>query len=116
MNKKRKVVKQHTPPDRDPIILSVGEAVEVINRETGHPEWQDWVWCVSISSGLAGWVPKQYLDAAGSSAIATKQYSANELAANPGDELEIYYHLNGWAWCVNAAGRQGWVPEENLEM
>ena len=109
-----KVIKEHLPPKRADITLSVGENVEVGKEDTSNPAWKKWVWCVS-KSGLTGWVPKQVLRIEGNIGTVIKGYTSVELHVQPNDELTIHNHLNGWAWCTDASGADGWVPEENFE-
>lgn len=115
MDKIRKVTRQHLQPQREDLILSIGETVEVGEEDSENPNWKNWIWCISKESGLSGWVPKQYLDIDGISGKAIKAYSSSELPVLPGDKLTTHYYLNGWAWCTDSSGTQGWVPEENFE-
>lgn len=115
MTEKRKVTKKHLPPKRKNIVLSISEIVEVGKEDSSNPNWKNWVWCVSQKSGIAGWVPKQYLNINGNSGTVIKEYSSLELPVISGDELTVHYHLNGWAWCTDTSGIQGWVPDENFK-
>lgn len=115
MAKKRTVTKEHLPPKREDIFLSVGEIVEVGKEDLSNPNWKNWVWCISKKSGLTGWVPKQYLTINRNVGTVIKEYSSVELHVSVGDELTTHYYLNGWAWCTDSADNQGWVPEENFE-
>lgn len=115
MIEKRTVIKKHVPPKREDLILSVGEKVEVGKEDASNPLWKNWVWCISKKSNLSGWVPKQYLHIIGNTGTAIKEYSSVELRVIIGDELTIHFYLNGWGWCTDTAGNQGWVPNENFE-
>ena len=44
-----------------------------------------------------------------------RDYSAQELDVDTGDEVVLEYELGGWCWCKHADGRCGWVPTEHLE-
>jgi len=114
MNEKREIYRKHIPPSQEAIELAVGEIVKVGREDKENPGWKNWLWCTSKSTGLSGWVPKQYLNICGDTGKAIKAYSAIELQVEPGEVVEIGYHLNGWAWCKNEPGFQGWVPEENF--
>ena len=70
------------------------------------------MWCIATETGLAGWVPKQYLSIDGALGTVVKGYSSAEMAVELGDELTVEYYLNGWGWCTDDSGKQGWVPEE----
>ena len=115
MYEKRKIIKQHLPPERKDMVLSVGEEVEIGKEDSSNPNWKNWVWTVSKKSGLSGWVPKQYLSIKENIGTVLKEYSSVELPVTKGDELSIHYYLNGWGWCMDSSGNQGWVPEENFE-
>ncbi len=97
--------------DSDPLILRAGEGVTLGQHDT---EWPGWIWCIN-DAGKSGWVPEQYIEAHGSEGVARYDYTAVELAVNVGDELLVGQRLKGWAWCTNASGQSGWVPERNLE-
>ncbi len=105
-----KAMRDHAPPEREPISLAPGEAVRVGEEDTGNPEWVNWLWCTSMVSGVSGWVPRQYLDVRGAVGTARRTYTAQELCVAAGDRLEVEYRLNGWAWCRNVRGHRGWVP------
>ena len=42
---------------RDPLILHVGETLQVGKRDS---EWSGWIWCTD-AAGKGGWVPESYL-------------------------------------------------------
>lgn len=112
---KRVITRAHQPPDREPIVLSPGDGVVVGELFAEDPEWPGWVWCTSRDSGASGWVPKPVLEIAGANGTAKEPYTSHELAAGPGETVTVHRHLNGWAWCSNASGETGWVPDRNLE-
>ena len=109
-----KAIKQHAPPERENIILEVGDIVQVGDEDTSNPNWIDWVWCISEKHGTCGWVPKQILNSDNTSATVIQNYSSNELRVSTNEELEILSKLNGWSWCKNKSGELGWVPDENF--
>ena len=44
-------------------------------------------------------------------------YTALEMDVAQGEIVKGGRKLNGWVWCtLSAAGREGWVPQENLKM
>ena len=108
------VTKQHTPPQRDDIILVVGDIVEVGEEDTSNPNWKNWIWCISKKNNTSGWVPKQILLINDSNAQVMQNYSSKELKVSVGEELILLHQLNGWSWCKNKFGEHGWVPDENF--
>ena len=111
---KKIAIKQHNPPDRENINLSIGDIVEVGNEDTGNPNWKNWVWCVTKETNMSGWGPIQYLSIVENIGTVVKDYSSVELQVEPDDKLTIHYYLNGWVWATDASDHQGWVPEECL--
>ncbi|WP_413289222.1 SH3 domain-containing protein [Bdellovibrio sp. HCB337] len=98
----------------NPIKLKTGDSVKIEKRET-NPDWLGWVYCID-TRGIAGWVSEKYLDESGTSAKATKDYDATELAVSTNEKLKIYYEEFGWCWCRNQQGSKGWVPKKNLKV
>jgi uncharacterized protein YgiM (DUF1202 family) len=96
----------------DPLILRAGEGVTLGERDT---EWPGWIWCIN-EAGKGGWVPEQYIEIRDTRGVARQDYSAIELAVKAGEQVRVGQRLNGWAWCTNASGQSGWVPERNLDM
>lgn len=48
---------------------------------------------------------------------ATMDYTALEMDVALGETVIGGRRLNGWVWCSSAAAdREGWVPEENLQV
>jgi hypothetical protein len=94
----------------DPLMLGVGEAVRLGQRDT---EWPGWIWCVG-TAGPGGWVPEQYIEIHDSQGVMRQDYTAAELAVRAGEPVTAGQRVNGWAWCTNAQGESGWVPERNL--
>jgi hypothetical protein len=84
-------------------------------EDSSNPNWKNWVRCISKDAELAGWIPKQYLRIERNSGTVIKEYSSVELPVEIGEKLTVHYHLNGWAWCTDTSGNQGWVPDEKLE-
>jgi|GEM_PF-2600947 len=74
-----KVIKDHIPAFREPIILKKGDKVTVGREFTEDPDWPNWIECKN-KEGMKGWVPKQYLKIDGKTGIALRSYSANELS------------------------------------
>lgn len=48
---------------------------------------------------------------------ATMDYTVLEMEVALGDTVEGGIKLKGWVWCTSSTmDREGWVPEENLQM
>jgi hypothetical protein len=114
------VVKPHTREFENPIILSVGDRVQVdINR---GKHWLGDVYCTLID-GNSGWAwgrafenqdsnrPFEGLE--GDEAIVYQEFSSNELTVEIGEILESHTEAG---WCCNARGEFGWIPEECFEI
>ena len=85
------VIKEWQPNYPDPIVLKAGETVAVEDRPS---EWPGWIWCTA-ASGKSGWTPIAYLDRTGDTARALHDYSAVELAVQPGDEVTLLESESG---------------------
>jgi len=110
------VRKEHRSEYPDPIVLARGDAVVVGERDTGPDAWEGWIWCTSLRTGKAGWVPEQLIRHTGNAATVTEDYSAFELSVDPEDRLTGLRELNGWLWCRHeTTGECGWVPGNVLE-
>ena len=105
------VVKSHETSYPNPISFEVGESLTVGIRDN---KYKGWVW-VTTSSGNEGWAPEQYIDLDADPAIATKDYSANELNTKVGEILEFVHALNSWVWVKNSNDELGWVPYETIQ-
>lgn len=91
-----------------PIILKKGDPLTIEKWET-NPDWLGWAFCVD-TRGIKGWVSQKYLNVNGSTAIATADYEATELAVTAGEVVESEKEEFGWAWVKNSRGAAGWVP------
>ncbi|MGH7722287.1 MAG: GNAT family N-acetyltransferase [Candidatus Dormibacteria bacterium] len=102
----------HQVPDRNPLHLSVGERVEVGDRDR---EWPEFVF-VTAAHG-SGWVPSRHLSNSAGTAIVETAYNTTELPTEAGEVLEVVVEdsLSGWLWCRSAGGREGWVPSRTVE-
>lgn len=102
----------HQIPQRAPLQLTVGQRVEVGDRDT---EWPEFVF-VNAANG-SGWVPARHLSASSGSAFVIAAYDTTELPTQVGETLEVLAEdlTSGWIWCRSRAGREGWVPIKTLE-
>lgn len=96
----------------NPIWFAQGDIVAIAQRDT---EWPAFVW-TTTADGNAGWAPADWLRPLGDGrAEALRDYSAQELDADMGDELVPLHELGGWWWCEHGDGRSGWIPAEHIE-
>ncbi len=102
----------HRPTHADPIRLRAGEELAAVGREGEYPGW---LWGTS-QAGKSGWVPVAYLERRGETDIARRDYDAEELAVEAGDELIVTHEESGWLWCTNRRGASGWVPAEAVAL
>lgn len=95
---------------QDPIAVCAGDPVTLSGLKDiweGHV----WVWARS-RAGKEGWVPDDLVcDAGNGVGAAARDYSAMELTCCAGDVVTVVMEDHGWAWCENAEGRAGWVPQ-----
>jgi hypothetical protein len=97
----------------NPIRFRQGEVVTLGARDT---EWPAFIWTITPIDGNAGWAPFDWLKPLGDGrAEALRDYSAQELDVDAGDDLLLHHELGGWWWSEHADGRVGWVPATHLE-
>lgn len=101
--------------DSNPIALRAGDEVTVgpVDRA-----WPGWVWAEDRHS-RRGYVPEEILEPLGEGRFALmKDFNPAVLPVKRGDVLESLEQINGWHWCRNDSGSEGWVagyllkPEE----
>ena len=97
---------------QNPIQVEAGETVEVGRAADDYPGW---LWC-RAADGREGWTPLELLSGERPLAIVLRDYSARELAVQPGDEVEIEEVRHGWALVRNAQGDRGWIPKSHIVM
>lgn len=95
----------------DPISFERGES---ISRERPDKEQPGWWWCTD-KRGKSGWVHESFFEEDDFRFIALADYSAIELNASAGERVNTLDERAGWAWCVNEAGEQGWLPLSHLQ-
>ncbi len=109
-----KVIKQHKGNYPDPIVIKKGETV-ILRKKSNYWEWPNWVFCESQKTKKAGWVPEQVLLIQGNLGEVKESYNARELDVEIGEMVYLLRELNGWGWCCNKKGLEGWVPLSCLE-
>jgi hypothetical protein len=109
-----RVVRDYRTQYANPIKFAKGDIVTVAHRDT---EWPAFIWTATPIDGNAGWAPVDWLKLLHEGhAEALRDYSAQELDVDAGDELVLKHELGGWWWCERADGRCGWVPAEHVEI
>lgn len=108
---KWRVVKEYQAAYPDPLAFQAGEEVSIARRES---EWPGWLWCTK-QSGESRWVPEQYIERGGKTAVMRCGYDATELTVHIGETLTAHREASDWLWCTNQQGGSGWVPAANLE-
>jgi SH3-like domain-containing protein len=93
-----------------PIQVRAGESVEVMRTDEDSPGW---LWC-RAADGREGWMPLELLSSQRSPSVVLRDYSAKELAVQPGDEVEIQEIRHGWMLVKNAQGELGWIPQSHI--
>jgi len=92
--------------DTEPLVLKVGDEVEVGNADR---TWPGWVWAKG-GEGRDGYVPAEYLEAVeGSLHRVVEDFDPTVLKIQRGDSLESLRQIHGWHWCRHENGAEGWV-------
>jgi len=108
-----RVVRDYRTQYANPIRFAAGEVVTLGERDS---EWPAFVWTTTPIDGNAGWAPIEWLKPLGDGrAEALRDYSAQELDANAGDELTLHHALGGWWWATREDRRDGWIPDTHLK-
>lgn len=106
-----RVVRDYRTQYANPIRFAAGEIVTLGARDT---EWPAFVW-TTTADGNAGWAPVDWLKPLDDGrAEALRDYSAQELDADAGDEIELHHALGGWWWATRPDGRTGWIPDAHF--
>jgi hypothetical protein len=107
-----RVVRDYRTQYANPIRFAAGDVVLLGARDS---EWPAFAW-TTTADGNAGWAPVDWLKPLGDGrAEALRAYSAQELDADTGDDIELQHALGGWWWSSHADGRSGWIPETHLK-
>lgn len=94
--------------EREPLLFVAGERVRV---DQGDRAWPGWFWVVN-GDGRGGHVPSEVLAGpvvAGAEAELIRDFDGRDLSVRRGDELVSLRELDGWHWCRNQEGDEGWV-------
>jgi hypothetical protein len=108
-----RVVSGYQAPLGDPINVAKKDEVRIDSSK--QTNIKGWFWCIS-STGHCGWVPRRFLRQKGSVGILRHDYTSIELTVFPGEMLLLHRKLCGFWWATHQDGREGWVPEQCLEI
>lgn len=98
----------------NPLNLEVGDKIQLFEKDVPE-KWKGWNWCQD-STGNEGWISETYFKRVDSNNTEIiKEYTAQEISVNTGDEVELVFKDCGWAWCKKLNGDEGWLPTEVLE-
>jgi len=95
----------------DPLQVASRETVRV-GRE--GDEFPGWKWC-KAPDGREGWIPVELLSNEGPEATVLQDYSARELAVQPGEEVTVEDARHNWVLVRNARGERGWIPASHID-
>lgn len=118
-SRRYRVIKDYQASNPNPFSVSAGETFQVSERSeawNGNPDWI-WVWCTD-QRGKSGWAPQNLiaLHPDGTTGTARYTYTAAELTVAAGDELVASKEKNGWLWCSDRQGNNGWIPLDSLTL
>ena len=106
-----RVVRDYRTQYANPIRFATGEIVTLGARDT---EWPAFIWTIT-ADGNAGWAPFDWLTPLDDGrAEALREYSAQELDVDAGDEIMLHHELGGWWWAENSQHQSGWIPGESI--
>ena len=110
-----KILKSYKTQYENPIILTIGEIVNLGKEET-EEKWKGWI--SAESKDNKGWIPLQIIEINlnNKTGKIIEFYSAKELDVEEGDFIEKIKSLNGWTWAKNIrTTEEGWIPDEIIE-
>ena len=102
---------EYKPQYPDPLNVKAGAKVKVGGEDSEFPGWK---WC-KATDGREGWVPIELLSENGLEATVIQDYSARELAVEPGEEVTIEDSRHNWLLVRNANGERGWIPASHID-
>ncbi len=105
-----RVTQDYTRAYADPIAFERGESISRERQDEQSPRW--W-WCTD-KRGKSGWVHESFFEDDDYRFIALADYSALELNVTAGEIVDAIDTRDGWAWCINEAGDQGWLPVSHI--
>lgn len=127
-----KVVEARLSDIGNPIRLRKYDRIACFETSDPDGEWPNWVRCMSLRTGIEGWVPKGIIEysvdydafagAVPMNGIVLQDYDATEFDLEVGDILNAEIELNGWIWCSKRSNGNeahdnayGWAPLNHLQ-
>jgi hypothetical protein len=108
MKKSYRANSDYTVVDRSPLQLAKGDSVRLGPKDTS---WPGWIWAIS-EDGRGSFVPEDHLKIStdATTAVVKKAFNARDLSVKKGETITALREVNGWLWCQNAEGTEGWLP------
>ena len=109
-----KILKDYRTKYEDPIILSVGDLVN-LGEEEKEEKWKGWIWAETDIK--KGWIPIQIVEISADKKKGKilENYTAKELNVDKDDQVLKIKALNGWTWVRKTNNEEGWIPDEIIE-
>jgi uncharacterized protein YgiM (DUF1202 family) len=108
--RKCRVHREYKVQYRAPIEVASGERVGVGHQDDEYPGWK---WC-KASNGREGWIPVELLLEEGAPATVLHDYSAQELAVEQDEDVEVEDERHDWLLVRNVRGQRGWIPASHV--
>ena len=106
-----RVAREHNAAFTYAMVATEGDIVSVGKED---PEMPGWFWCKD-SKSVEMWVPSTHLRIEGTTGVFNQPYNSIELTVEVGDVVQLLGEMLGWAECLDAKWRYGWVPSNKLE-
>jgi uncharacterized protein YgiM (DUF1202 family) len=111
MSYRARILSAYQSASPDPLMAQVGDPMTIGGRDE---DWPGWIHCTD-RRGKTGWVPEKYLELRDGKGVMKCDYYAGELSVEAGDPVTVEGEESGWAWCTNASGSKGWLPDKVIE-
>jgi hypothetical protein len=109
-------VKPHARESDNPIVLCVGDVVQVQVDEGRNWNWMGNVLC-TLPDGRTCWASRRiFRKFEGNEAIVAHEFNSRQLTVEVGEKLEGFGNSNNGWWCLNARGESGWIPTDCVDM
>lgn len=100
----------------NPIKVSCGDSVIIIESSDCNGDWPNWLLCKTNDN--EGWIPSQIIQRQGARGTLSEDYSAVEFSLKIGEILFSNKSLNGWIWSFKKSRPDifAWAPLNHLEI
>ncbi|MBX7208900.1 MAG: hypothetical protein K1X78_11340 [Verrucomicrobiaceae bacterium] len=93
--------------DRAPLVLQAGERVRIGRRDS---DWPGWIWVTAIN-GRGSYVPEDILTPGDDGTAEVRlPFHARDLSVVKDEPVTSVREVQGWHWCRNEDGEEGWLP------